>query len=55
MIAYFNYTDGSDTFLHAFGISAVGVALGEIAVIFILGTALYFAFEKNKKLKSLLG
>ena len=49
-IAFF--TEG-DTFLHAFAFSAAGVAAGEAAVIFVLGTVLYFVIEKNEKLKKL--
>ena len=48
------FTEG-DVFLHAFALSAAGVAAGELAVIFVLGTALFFVIEKNEKLKTLLG
>ena len=34
--------------------SAASVAAGEAAVVFILGTALFFAIEKNEKLKAVL-
>lgn len=34
--------------------SAASVAAGEAAVVFILGTALFFAIAKNEKLKALL-
>ncbi len=50
-IAYFT-TD--DTFWHAYLINGASVAFGEIVVVFILGTALFFAILKNEKLKQLL-
>lgn len=50
-IAFF--TEG-DVFLHAFGFAALSVAAGEAAVLFILGTALYYVIEKNGKLKNFL-
>ena len=50
-IAWFT-TD--DVFWHAYLINGLSVAFGEIVVIFILGTVLFFAIRKNEKLKALL-
>ena len=51
---YDRFCAEGDAFLHAFALGAAGVAAGEIAVIFVLGTVLYFVIEKNEKLKTLL-
>lgn len=50
-IAWFT-TD--DVFWHAYLVNGASVAFGEIVVIFVLGTVLFFAIEKNAKLKALL-
>ena len=50
-IAFF--TD-KNAFLKLFPLCAGSVAAGEAAVVFVIGTALFFAIEKNEKLKKLL-